>query len=263
LDPGATGVLPVCLGKATKIADYIMAEDKEYIAAVVLGTATDTQDASGSIINSESASVTSDKILKILPRFIGEVRQVPPMYSAIKIKGKRLYEYARQGLEAELKARKVNIRGLEVLKWDLDKSPQSFVLRVDCSKGTYIRSLCADIGEALGTYAHMGRLLRTRSGRFGLHGSISLGRLSRLDLNDVIIPIEAALGDMPKVTIGEEFDKLLVNGNKIPFDDSLLISPCLVYGFDGRLAGIYRAEEGFLKPKTMLGAGVIYDSPNQ
>jgi len=255
LDPQATGVLPICLGRATKIADYIMDGTKEYVAKVILGTATDTQDSHGEVIASSGHIPGMDDVLAILPKFLGDVVQTPPMYSAIKVKGKKLYEYARAGVEVERKQRQINISGIDVLRWDM---PRGFVIRVACSKGTYIRTLCADIGETLGTHAHMGKLIRTRSSSFTVANSVSLADLREIDIAKVLLPIESALSHLPKVSVSEGGYKYLQNGNKIPLElvDAADFSghppPYLVFDHEGKLGGIFTVDNDFLKPQTML-----------
>ncbi|MCL2235808.1 MAG: tRNA pseudouridine(55) synthase TruB [Defluviitaleaceae bacterium] len=254
LDPDATGVLPVCLGKATKISDYIMNGDKEYIATVSLGASTDTGDASGVIIARGELVYDKAPIEAVLPGFVGEISQIPPMYSALKVKGKKLYEYAREGITVEREARKITIFELEALRWDL---PQSFALRVRCSKGTYIRTLCEDIGASLGTVAHMGSLVRTGTSGFDQSDSIRLEELTAENVQQHLMSMENALGNMPKIAVAEEGEKLLLNGNKVPVEyvaDSWAADtrPYRVYSHTGELVGIFRVEGEFLRPVTML-----------
>jgi tRNA pseudouridine55 synthase len=260
LDPDAQGVLPVCFGRATKIADYIMADDKEYIADVILGAATDTQDASGEILERKPVLCNLSEIHKVVQGFIGQILQIPPMYSAIKVGGKKLYEYARQGTVVERKPRQITIHAIEVLEVNL---PVSFKIRVACSKGTYIRTLCADIGLALGTAAHMGGLLRTKSGGFHIEKAIKLADLrefaARGEIDSVTMPIEAALSHFQKITISSRADKWLRNGNKIPLDFVRAdIAPVdgaeyLAYDGMGNLAGIFiLSGTDHIKPKVML-----------
>ncbi|MCL2575245.1 MAG: tRNA pseudouridine(55) synthase TruB [Defluviitaleaceae bacterium] len=259
LDPQATGVLPICLGKATKIADYIMGADKQYIAKVVLGSSTDTQDAHGVATLQSSKRVAQGDIEAVLTHFFGEILQLPPMYSAIKVDGKRLYEQARAGIDVERKPRQIFIHNLEVLRWNLDDFPQSFVLRVDCSKGTYIRTLCNDLGEQLGCFAHMGDLLRTKSGNFGINNAITLDKLRKImdngNLDRYLLPMEDALSHLPMVNMTEEAQKYIENGNKLEkkwsinnFNDGTY----LIIDYKGDLVGIYRCEDDILKPITML-----------
>jgi len=260
LDPDAEGVLPVCIGRATKIADYIMADDKEYITDVILGTATDTQDASGEILERKPFIGDLSEINSVIQSFIREIQQVPPMYSAIKVGGKKLYEYARQGATVERKPRQVTIHAIELLEADL---PMSFKIRVSCSKGTYIRTLCADIGQALGTVAHMGGLLRTKSGNFCVDNAVKLADLreiaARGEFGSVVMPIEVALNHFPRVAISAKADKWLKNGNKIPLDfveaDFALQNDAEYLGFDatGNLAGIFvLSGADHIRPKVMM-----------
>jgi len=254
LDPDAEGVLPVCLGRATKIADYLMAEDKEYVAQVILGISTDTGDASGQILAEKPFLGDLFNINSVLQNFIGQIVQIPPMYSAIKVQGKKLYEYAREGVSIERRSRLVTVRSIEILEVSL---PTSFVIRVNCSKGTYIRTLCADIGESLGSVAHMGELLRTRSGSFRVEDAVKLGDLEEF-IDRAVIPIDIALGHMPKIIISSKADKWLKNGNKIPLDfvqsKNGLSSEAeyLAYDEADNLAGIYVLIDDCIKPKVML-----------
>jgi len=260
LDPNATGVLPVCLGRATKIADYIMAGDKEYAAEVILGSATDTQDATGTVIDKKTADVDFAKIKDVLQEFIGTIEQIPPMYSAIKIGGKKLYEYARQNVEIERKPRQIKISGIDILSENL---PDSFKIRVNCSKGTYIRTLCADIGEKLGTLAHMGDLERTRSGSFCIEDSISLEELEinvrNGNFQEHIITIDNTLDYLPKIIISTNADKLIKNGNKIPLNFVISEKPLepdaeyLAFDSFGSIIGIHILTDcEYIKPKVYL-----------
>ena len=260
LDPNAEGVLPVCIGRATKIADYIMAEDKEYIADVILGSATDTQDSAGEVLMQKPFLGDLFNVNSVLQNFIGQITQIPPMYSAIKIGGKKLYEYAREGAVIERKPRDVTIHEIEILSEDL---PTSFKIRVSCSKGTYIRTLCADLGEALDTVAHMGDLLRTKSGNFCVENAIELDILREIadknQLDKIVMPIDAALSYMPKIAISVKAEKWVKNGNKISI--GYVSTPIklsngveyLAYEEAGGLAGIYvLADAEHIKPKVML-----------
>jgi len=260
LDPDAEGVLPVCIGRATKIADYIMADDKEYIATVILGTATDTQDASGEALEQKPFFGDLSKVYDVIQDFIGQIQQIPPMYSAIKVGGKKLYEYAREGKIVGRKARQVTIHSIEVLEANL---PASFKICVNCSKGTYIRTLCADLGVALGAAAHMGDLLRTRSGSFDITNAVKLADLreivARDEIDRIVIPTEAALSHFPRISISSGADKWLKNGNKIPLafvqaDIALSDSvEYLTYNAMGDLAGIFvLSDTDWVKPKVML-----------
>lgn len=175
LDPMATGVLPVFVGRATRAADFVAAGEKEYLAALRLGVTTDTQDITGTVLEEKEVSVTGEQLTAVLERFTGEIGQVPPMYSAIKVRGKKLYELARKGVEVERKPRLVTVSRLELLGWP--NAGEDFRLRVVCSKGTYVRTLCHDIGQALGCGGCMAELRRTRVGQFDLGQAVSLDEL--------------------------------------------------------------------------------------
>ena len=259
LDPNATGVLPVCLGRATKIADYIMAYDKEYIAQVIFGSSTNTQDITGEVIAvSDALPIQDISIIEdSLRDLTGDITQIPPKFSAIKVGGKKLYEYARNGVDVEIKARNITIHHISIVQANL---PGSVTIKVGCSKGTYIRTLCADLGEKIGNLAHMGDLVRTKSGRFSLKDSINLEQLEKYanegKLGDVITPIEVALAHMPKIEIDKRAEKWLINGNKIPnyFVKGLevIADEYLAFDASGSLAGIYTHIDDFIKPKVML-----------
>ncbi|MCL2699428.1 MAG: tRNA pseudouridine(55) synthase TruB [Defluviitaleaceae bacterium] len=189
LDPLAEGVLPICVGKATKLADYIMGGIKGYRANITLGVTTDTQDAGGTVLERRDVTVTRAEIEECVYSFVGSYDQTPPMYSAIKVNGQRLYKLARAGEVIERKPRRVEISGISVVEFISDTEA---VIDVACGKGTYIRALCADIGEKLGCGAFMSALLRTRSGAFALDSAITLGRLQILAdegrVDEVLIP---------------------------------------------------------------------------
>lgn len=180
LDPLATGVLPICIGReATKLSQIIMDGNKGYRAVVQLGATTNTQDAEGEILSTASVNgIGKTEIETVLKKFIGEVTQIPPMYSAIKINGEKLYNLAREGIEVERKPRTINIFNIELL--NVNEDEHTFEIQVDCSKGTYIRTLCADIGEALGCGAYMKSLIRNKCGRFTLEKSITLEEFETL-----------------------------------------------------------------------------------
>ncbi len=206
LDPDAVGVLPICVGKATKTADMLTAADKQYIAKVALGTETDTQDASGTVVKSAKVDITEEDIQKAVRNFIGEIEQIPPMYSAIKVDGKKLYELAREGKEIEREPRKIFIKEIQIQEINLEE--KYFTMKVDCSKGTYIRTLCTDIGRDLGCYAHMAELCRTKSGRFILETAVTLEEVETRVKNEDF----SFFQEIDKVF--EEFDPLYVSERK-------------------------------------------------
>ncbi|WP_205664661.1 tRNA pseudouridine(55) synthase TruB [Ammonifex thiophilus] len=217
LDPDACGVMVLLVGKATRAAQFLVAEDKEYRAEVVFGVKTDTLDLSGQVLACQDASrLTPEAVAEVLPRFTGSIWQKPPMFSAVRHKGKRLYELARAGREVEVPPRQVEVYSLQLLKGDWGKRHPRAWLHVHCSKGTYVRSLVADLGEALGTGACLGFLLRTRVGRFGIEEAYTLEELAGLKgegkLTQALIPLAEALGYLPAIEVGEEGAKRIKNG---------------------------------------------------
>lgn len=215
LDPDAVGVLPVCLGNATKLCDMLTDKKKEYIAEFILGKETDTQDISGELIKEREVSVTETEVMEAVSSFIGNQEQLPPMYSAIKVDGKRLYELARQGKEVERKTRLVTFFEIEILKMELPY----VTVRVLCSKGTYIRTLCHDIGRKLGCGAAMTSLERIRSGQFLKKQAYTLEQIKQLldegNLDSVIIPTDTVFSELPSLTVTGEWEKKVLNGNCI------------------------------------------------
>ena len=174
LDPDASGVLPMCVGKATKLADYLTATDKQYRAELSLGAFTDTQDASGEVLERFDVNVTEKQLRDVLCEFVGEIEQIPPMYSALKVDGKKLYELARRGQEVARRPRSITIHALELLEGE----GADWTIRVRCSKGTYVRTLCHDLGRALGCGGCMSSLRRTRAGSFTLAQAVTMQRFA-------------------------------------------------------------------------------------
>lgn len=222
LDPLASGVLPICLGKGTKIIEYIMENQKVYKATLKLGEETDTYDLEGNVICiKEVGEIPLSEVKKVLQSYIGEIMQVPPMYSALKVDGKRLYELARKGIEVEREARKITIYNIELLEY----SKPFITIRVTCSKGTYIRSLCKDIGDSLKCGAVMTELVREGSGVFNSENSVELDSLTKENFNDYLISLEDALKSYEKILVNEKFFKLLLNGvsikDKAIFNDNI------------------------------------------
>lgn len=217
LDPQATGVLPICVGRATKISQFLLAADKEYQIIMRLGVATDTQDASGKVIEEGPyQEITREYFLTVLERFTGEIEQIPPMFSAKKQGGVRLYQLARKGEEVAREARQVRILALDLL----DFQPPLVTLRVHCSKGTYARALCHDMGKELGCGAHLYQLCRLRTGNFALGQAITLENLKEAvaagSLEAVLVPIQEALSHMPEVLINPRSGRKIANGAAIP-----------------------------------------------
>ena len=212
LDPEATGVLPVCIGRATKIIDYIMDSRKVYEVEFKLGIKTTTYDDEGEILETrETKHLTDDEILQAIKGFLGEYSQVPPMYSALKQNGVRLYTLARQGIEVKREGRNITIYNIENIKID-----NPFVsMKVTCSKGTYVRSLCYDIGEKLGVYATMTELNRAETSVFKEEDSINIKNLTSENYSEYLISIEEALNHYDRININHKYAKLLVNGVRV------------------------------------------------
>lgn len=256
LDPAASGVLPVCLGKATKIIDYIMENKKVYRVNLKLGMVTDTYDLEGEVLREKDAShITKDEILNCINSFLGTIDQVPPMYSALKQNGVRLYELARQGIEVHREARKITIYSIENIKIESNDNIQ---MDVCCSKGTYIRSLCYDIGEKLNVGATMTALERIQNGTFTKEEAINIEDLTEKLLEKHIISIEKALDSFEKITVNEKFGKLLRNGVKV-FDNRMYSEEVefnklyRVYEDNGVFLGLgKRDEKGFKLEKLLI-----------
>jgi tRNA pseudouridine55 synthase len=217
LDPRASGVLVILIGPAVRLSEYVSASDKRYQATIRLGSSTDTYDADGAVTNSASLEgVTEEKFEEILQQFVGEIEQVPPPYSAIKVKGRKAYEMAREGEEVDLEPRMIRVYSLEVLEW----APPEVVIDVYCSSGTYVRSLANDLGQKLGCGAHLIGLRRTKSGRFTLRDAVPLRRLQEaFDAGNWyrhLIPAAEALADWPMVELNADDVELVRHGHRVP-----------------------------------------------
>lgn len=222
LDPNATGVLPLCIGKGTRISEYLLEVPKEYIAELTLGMATDTQDIEGRVIKSSCKKVNEDDIYKAFTKFKGQIEQVPPMYSALKYKGKKLYELAREGKEVERPSRKAYIYDLKISNIFDNKK---IIFYVKCSRGTYIRTLCDDIGKMLDTYGYMSYLIRTGVGDFKINNSVSIEYIEKTDekkLKSIFFPIDEGLSHLNSLTVEDKFYNKLINGARIPLDIKLI-----------------------------------------
>lgn len=217
LDPDATGVLPVCLGSATKVCELLTNQSKTYIARVRLGVVTDTQDMTGTIVEEHEVHVTRKQLEETAAEFVGEIWQTPPMYSAVKVNGKRLYELARQGIEVERKQRKITIYSCEVS--DFDDKAGEFTMEVSCSKGTYIRTLCHDMGQRLSCGAAMASLVRTKVDIFEIEQALTLSEIETLakegTVENVLMPIDKIFQKYPKVVVEEKAIRYLKNGNVV------------------------------------------------
>lgn len=258
LDPDAVGVLPVCIGKGTKLCDLITDWSKTYEAVMLLGTTTDTLDTSGTILSQSEVTVSEMDVLRACNEFVGKYEQIPPMYSALKHNGQKLYELARKGIVIERKPRIVNINSLRVNDINLVDSQKTVTITVDCSKGTYIRSLCDDIGKKLGCGACMMKLTRTRVGDFQLDDTLTLNQISALvlkgEIEERIVPVDDIFRDYENITLPEEYANYLHNGNKIvagQLPDDIIVnegSRYRVYDSDNIFIGVYIFTEGVLSP---------------
>lgn len=255
LDPEATGVLPICIGRATKIIDYIMDSEKVYEVTLKLGIRTTTYDLEGEVLEERDPShLTEEEILNSINSFKGEYSQIPPMYSALKQNGVRLYELAIKGIEVERKGRLVNIYNLE----DIKINNPYISMKVTCSKGTYIRSLCYDIGEKLGVFATMTQLNRAKTSVFSQEKSININELTKENINDYILSMEEALEKYDKIVVNKKYVKLLVNGVRVAdgrFTKDKVINNKLyrVYDDENNFIGLgERNDAGFKIEKLLI-----------
>lgn len=261
LDPDAVGVLPVCLGKATKLCDMLTDESKTYRAVLRLGVDTDTQDMSGEILQEKDVQVTASEVEECIRGFVGEQLQIPPMYSALKIDGKKLYELARAGKTVERKARPVTFFDIQVCEMAL---PEVTIL-VTCSKGTYIRTLCHDIGEKLGCGGAMQHLTRTRVGRFAIEKAMKLSEIEEKvqngSIDENVVSVEEMFSQLPKACTQEIFDRIVYNGNALRIDqfkeaDLSTEDGAELRVYDSRqcFIGIFKYEERqeIYKPRKMF-----------
>lgn len=259
LDPDASGVLPVCLGSGTKLCDMLTDRSKEYQAVLLLGQVTDTQDTSGTVLSVQPVEVSKEEVKEAILSFLGEYDQIPPMYSALKVDGKRLYELARAGKEVERKPRKVVIDKLEIT----DISLPYVTMTVGCSKGTYIRTLCHDIGQKLGCGGTMAKLVRTRVGSFLLEDALKLDELEAMSkegtLSQKVISVDAMFSMYPAVVLSGEKERLVQNGNPFTLEKEKMprfdTEKCVrVYNAEDRFFGIYQyiEKEKRFKPVKMF-----------
>ncbi|WP_374721843.1 tRNA pseudouridine(55) synthase TruB [Peribacillus tepidiphilus] len=265
LDPEVTGVLPICIGRATKIAEYITDAGKAYEGEVTIGYSTTTEDATGEIVEEKdlTRSFSKEEIVSILDSFKGTIQQTPPMYSAVKVKGKKLYEYARAGIEVERPTRNVTIYDIELLddRQMFEGKNISFRFRVKCSKGTYIRTLAVMIGEALGYPAHMSDLIRTESASFHLQDCVTFEQLEELKnqerLSEVLLPLENGLSHLPKFEISDKVAEKVKNGAVLekPIADMFQSEEPFVLIWNGLALAIYQVhptKPEYIKPVKVL-----------
>ena len=244
LDPDAQGVLPVCLGRATKVCDLLTDKDKEYEAVMLLGMTTDTQDVSGNVLSRQEVTVSEDAVKTVIASFEGEYMQIPPMYSALKVNGQKLCDLARKGIEVERKARSVTIHKIQILEINLPRVR----MKVECSKGTYIRTLCQDIGKKLGCGACMESLLRTRVSEFRLDGALRLQQIEELVQREdfsFVQSVDSVFMQYDSAQVMEIAKKMVENGNRIP--EKMICNMCQekeqkcirLYDWEERFIGLY------------------------
>jgi tRNA pseudouridine55 synthase len=265
LDPDVTGVLPICIGKATKVAEYITDAGKAYEGEVTIGFSTTTEDASGEVVEKKAVNRTilREEIQKVLDSLTGEIEQTPPMFSAVKVGGVRLYEYARKGIEIERPTRRVTIYSIELLddRTEFTGETIRFRFRVSCSKGTYIRTLAVMIGERLGYPAHMSKLIRIQSAAFTLDDCLTFEEVEKLmeteEISTVLRPLETALSYLPKLQINDKVAEKVKNGAVLPMPEHLKTTngPIIAETADGLALAIYAkhpSKPDLLKPVKVL-----------
>ncbi len=242
LDPMATGLLVVFVGRATRAVEFAENHEKEYIAGLRPGLRTDTLDTSGTVLNSTNVALSKEELLAVLPEFMGEIQQTPPMFSAVKVGGKKLYELARKGVEVERKSRPVTIKTLELI----GREAGDFILRIVCSKGTYIRTLCGDIGERLGCGAALCSLRRTRAGIFSIDDAYTLGEIQALadagTVERALRPVDSLFSESPPLTLSVAQTARCLCGSDFPY--TAADGDYRVYDPDGAFLMLGRVENG-------------------
>lgn len=262
LDPLASGVLPVAIGRATRVIEYLEEERKSYIAEMVLGAISDTEDSSGKISYTGFWQYQEDELLDVLVSLQGRIEQIPPMYSALHHQGKRLYQLARQGVTVERKPRTVEIYSLQLIFQNLEENLPRLTIAVSCSRGTYIRSLCRDIGEKLGTGAYMSSLVRSRSGVFTIEDSTALGEI--MDKPDIIeeimYPLDYPLQNIPALKLyTAEQDMDIINGKCLEWEEAFSPGMARVYSGEGYLLALAQIKQFkgmfLIQPKKVFKPG--------
>ncbi|MDN7244176.1 tRNA pseudouridine(55) synthase TruB [Planococcus shenhongbingii] len=264
LDPDVDGVLPICIGTATKVAEYITDQGKTYEAEVTLGYSTETEDASGATVDVDDTEkyLGRSDLLKALEDLTGEIMQTPPMYSAVKVNGKKLYEYARQGIQVERPQRVVRIDSIELLDGQSEwiGKELKFSIRIKCGKGTYIRTLAVQIGEALGYPAHMSKLTRTESGKFATKDCVTLAEVAELaqneDIGSILKPLSYGLSNFPFVEVDKKDIFAIKNGQVLDRHPLMETQEFLVFAVNGQPLALYKRHPervDKMKPEKMFG----------
>ena len=264
LDPDVDGVLPICVGKATKVIEYIQDSNKVYEGEVTLGFSTETEDASGEIVSESrlSEAISIEKIDEAMALFTGEITQIPPMYSAVKVNGRRLYDYARKGESVERPIRKAMIYSFERTSEPVfSEGLQKWTFKVDCGKGTYVRTLAVDTGEKLGVPAHMSELTRIKSGGFSKEDSFTLEEIALLmDLEreqEFLLPLETGVEDFPRIDLTSDMYQVIRNGSVIPknFFQNITVTEPIALFYQEKVVSIYGehpSKKGLLKPIKVI-----------
>lgn len=260
LDPDVEGVLPLCIGKATRLAEYITDSGKTYEAEVTIGIATETEDASGKVVETKTIEkpVTEKELEEVFKQLTGEIQQIPPMYSAVKVNGKKLYEYARAGETIDRPSRTVSIYAIERISPITQNAEKiRFSIRISCGKGTYIRTLAVMIGERLGYPAHMSHLVRTHSGGFGPQECVTLSALAeKSDLSDVFKPVERAVSHLPKWNVNDTVAVTIKNGAVLPvpaeWPDGKAETAVFLNGELLAIYGLHPEKKGKIKPVKVM-----------
>ena len=249
LDPFAEGVLPICIGKATRLIEYLN-DDKEYLATVQFGSNTDTYDLEGEVTETFAGKVTQEEVIEALKTFEGEILQLPPIYSAIKVNGKKLYDYAREGKDVEIQPRQVFISEIELKSFDYEA--QTAEILVACSKGTYIRSIAYDLGQKLNCGGYLIKLIRTKAGKFLVENSIELENLetSKIVKENLINPIDML--ELPKLEITDEEYKKVLQGQYF-YNDSIESNGFFILIYNNSISAIAEYENGKIKVKKVFG----------
>lgn len=252
LDPLATGLLPICFGQATKFAQYVTDADKTYIATIKLGVTTTTGDAEGEVLTTSTVNVTQKQFFGACQQFIGEISQIPPMYSALKYEGKALYEYARNGVDIERQPRLITIRNI-ILNEFLNDVAQ---ITVTCSKGTYIRTLAEDIGETLGCGAHLIGLRRTETAGYTLDNAVTIEQLETMTIearHAALLPVDSAIGYLPKVTLNRDAAYFLLQGQAVWMAGKSPSGELRIYDEDNVFLGLgFLQDDGKIAPKRLI-----------
>ncbi len=268
LDPEVTGVLPICIGRATKVAEYMSDYSKTYIGEVTIGFSTTTEDFTGELVEKKTVDklFSRQEIEEVLQLFTGEITQIPPMYSAVKVNGKRLYEYARAGKEVERPKRQVVIHQLTLLtdpEW-IEDDKVKFSFQVHCSKGTYVRTLAVDIGKKLGYPAHMSSLIRTASGPFKLEDCLTFEEIEvKVEVGQLqteLLKLEDAISYFPKVVVDKQTEVKVMNGMVLPIREGIETDRFTVYNQDDECLAIYikhPTKAGLMKPEKILKNDVL------